>query len=285
MNHVQAPVRHPPQPPPSFAALADPTSVVQTSDELCKKSRQVVDKLVTTVTAANATFDNVLRPLLQHENAMQLTSNLITMISLVAPDAALRNAAAEASDKVSHCMIDCKAGNTDLFRLLDAVHQRQKDEYMLDSESRKALVEERRSYVRKGMGLVDRPLAGDAGGSRSAAPDCTTAVRDIARRLQSIQSEFMKNLDGRPHFIWLTRDELAGVSEDALSGFETGTGELDGKLGLDLNGMQARWILTVASSPAARQKIYLGTKRAVSQDTSTVSPPREPDGPLWGDPL
>lgn len=39
-----------------------------------------------------------------------------------------------------------------------------------------------------------------------------------------------------------------GVPEDALSGLETGTGELDGKLKLDLNGMQARWVLTVTNS-------------------------------------
>lgn len=270
MNHAQASVRRPPQPPLNFAALADPTSVLQTSNELCENLQQVVDKLVSTVTPANATFDNVLRQLLQHENEMQLTSNLVTMIALVAPDAALRNAAAEASDKISHCMIDCKASNTDLFRLLDAVYQRQKDDHTLDSESRKALVEERRSYVRKGMGLAGEDAGAGAGAVGGAGSGCTT-IGDIARRLQSIQSEFIKNLDEKPHCIWLTRAELVGIPEDALSGLETGTGELDGKLRLDLNGMQARWMLTVANSPATRQKIYLETRRVVSQDCSVVS--------------
>ena len=230
-----------------------------------------MDKLVSTVTPANATFDNVVQQLLQHENEMQLTSNLITMIALVAPDTALRNAAAEASDKISHCMIDCKASKMDLFRLLDAVYQRQKDDHTLDSESRKALVEERQSYVRNGLSLADSPLVEDASSSAGASSG-STKFGYIARRLQHIQSEFVKNLDEKPHCIWLTRAELAGVQEDALSGLETGTGNLDGKLKVDLNSMQARWMLTVASSPATRQNIYLETRRVVSQDGSTLSP-------------
>lgn len=270
MNHAQESDRHPPQPPLNFTSLADPTSVLQAGNKLCENLQQLVNKLVSTVTPENATFDNVVRQLLQHENEMQLSSNLITMIALVAPDTALRNAAAEASDKILHCMIDCKAGNIDLFRLLDAVYQRQKDDHTLDSESRKALVEERRSYLRKGLGLAGAPRAEDTGGNGGASSSSTT-FGDIARRLQSIQSEFLKNLDEKPHFIWLTRDELAGVEEDALSGLETGTGELDGKLWLDLNGMQARWMLTIASSPATRQNIYLETRRVVSWDGSIHS--------------
>lgn len=220
-------------------------------------------KLVSTVTPAKATFDNAVRELLQHENEMQLISNLIAMIALIAPDTALRNAASEASDKISQYTIDCRASNMDLFRLLDAVYQRQKDDHTLDSESRKALVEERQSHTRRGMSLADVPPAGDATGSGLAGSSMTFG--DIARRLQSIQSEFVENLDEKPHCIWLTRAELAGVREDEIAGLENGTGELDGKLRLDLNSMQARWMLSVVSSPATRQNIYMETRRMVSQ--------------------
>ncbi|ELR08043.1 hypothetical protein VC83_02621 [Pseudogymnoascus destructans] len=110
MNNAQASARRPPQPPLNFAALADPTSVLQASNKLCENLQQFGDNLVSTVTPEKATFDNVL----QHENEMQLTSNLITVIALVAPDTALRNSAAEASDKISHCVMDCKESNIDL---------------------------------------------------------------------------------------------------------------------------------------------------------------------------
>ena len=271
MNHTQASISRQPQPPLNFALLADPTSVLQASNKLCENLQQFIANLVSTTTPAKATFENVVLQILRHENEMQLTSNLITMLSLVAPDTALRNTAAEASDKISHCVMDCKESNVKLFRLIDAVYQRQKDDQTLDSESRKALVEERRSYIRKGLGLLDAPLpddvplAEDANGSgKPSSPRAT--FRYNTRRLQTIQSEFLKNLDEKPHCIWLTRAELAGVPEDTLSGLETGTGEFDGKLKVDLNGMQARWMLTVVSSPATRQRIYLEGRRIVSRD-------------------
>lgn len=270
MDHAQASAGYPPQSPPIFDALVDPSSVLYKSNKLYENLQKFVDKLVSTVTPANATFNNVLRQLLQHENEMQLTSNLITIISLVAPDTALRNAAAEASDKISHCVIDCKTSNMDLFRLIDAVYQRQKDDQTLDPESRKALVEERRSYVRKGIGLPDAPRTQNS--SENIGSDSSSmTLRYIERRLQSIRSEFIKNLDEKSYDIWLTRAELVGVPEDALARLETGTGELEGKLRLGLNGMEARWMLTVASSPATRQHIYLETKRVVSYDNSAMS--------------
>lgn len=270
MNYTQPSGKHLPQPPLNFATLAEPLSVLQTSNKLCENLQQSLGKLVSTVTPAKATFDNVVRELLQHENEMQFTSNFIAMIALVAPDTALRNAASEASDKISQYTIDCKASNMDLFRLLDTVYQRQKDDHTLDSESRKALAEERQSYTRRGMSVADIPLAGDTTGS--GLDGSSTTFGGIARRLQSIQSEFVENLDERPHCIWLTRAELAGVWEDEISGLENGTGELDGKLRLDLNSMQARWMLSVVSSPATRQNIYLETRRMVSQDGSFIFP-------------
>lgn len=93
MDHAQESSRRPPQPPPDFAAVAEPTSILQTSNKLCENFQQVVNKLVRTVTPENATFNNVVRQLLQHENEMQLTSNLITMIAIVSPDKTLRNSA------------------------------------------------------------------------------------------------------------------------------------------------------------------------------------------------
>lgn len=239
----------PPQPPVAFAANAE--WIAQASNELCQKHRQVVDRLVATVRPENATFNNVLAVLLQHENEMQLTSNLISVYALVATDASLRAAATEAGNRISHCLIGCKE-DTSLFRLVDAVYQQQENDDIIDVESRKALVEERRSYVRKGMTL-----------SLADANEARRAVADIARRLKSINSEFMRNLDGKEHYIWLTRHELAGVPNDALSRLETGTGETGGKLRLDLNGPQARWMLTLVSSPETRQRIYLETRRVV----------------------
>jgi len=53
---------------------------------------------------------------------------------------------------------------------------------------------------------------------RNAAAEVS---ENIARRLQSIQSKRIKNLDKKPHCIWLTRAELASVPDDTLSGLDT----------------------------------------------------------------
>ena len=238
--------RFPPQPPIKFAA--DAISIARAGSELCDNLRKKIDYLISTFTLTNATFDNVLKVLLQQENEMQLTANLITMYSLVSPDASLRVAASKSSGKIMHAEIDRKA-NRELFRLVDAVYRRQNGDGSLDSESRKALIEERRNYIRKGMAL---PLV-DSDGS--------LAVN--ARRLESIVTQYMKNLDGRDHSLWLTRQELAGVPEDALSGLQVGTGDLAGKLRLDLNGSEARWFPTMASSSVTREKLYLATRQMV----------------------
>lgn len=239
----------PPQARLRFSADIESISLV--GRELCDSLRHVVDELVSTILPTNATFENVLAVILHHENEFQLTSNLIGLYSLVAADPELRKAAAQASEKFSHSLIDCKT-DANLFHLVDMVYQRHSIDNTLDVESHKALVEERRSYMRRGIGLFSADAIGTG-----------RAVGDIARTLKSIQSEFVKNLDEKQHSIWLTRHELAGIPDDALAGLEAGTGELDGKLRLYLNALQTRWMLSLASSPATREKIYLGTRTVV----------------------
>ncbi|KAB5540212.1 hypothetical protein GE09DRAFT_1205660 [Coniochaeta sp. 2T2.1] len=246
-----------PQPPIIFQK--DAQSVSNAGSELCDNLRQHVADLVSTVSPADATFDNVLVKLLQHENEMQLTSNLVTLYSLVGTDGSQRSAA-ETSQKISHTQMDCKE-NADLFRLVNAVYERQKDDPTLDVESRKALTEERRSYVRKGMDLA----------ASNDDNEACHKVRDIARQLCRISSEFMRNLDEKEHSIWLTRQDLAGVPDDALSGLEIGTEEMDGKFRLDLNGPEVRWFITMASCPTTREMMYLGTRRVAKENAPLFS--------------
>lgn len=183
-------------------------SLEQASDGLCSDIQQTVDQLISTTTQADARYENVLGVVLQLENQVQMVSNLISMYSLAATDSAVRSAAFEASNKISQCLIDCKA-NKKLFHLIAAVYRQHEKYESLDSESFKALVEERRNYVRQGMSL-HLSDAGEAG----------CKVSDIAKRLNVIGAEFMKNLDEDRHIIWLTRHELSGISDDARLALE-----------------------------------------------------------------
>ncbi|KAL2138117.1 hypothetical protein VTI28DRAFT_7463 [Corynascus sepedonium] len=173
---------------PPTILKGDAQSLSDAGNELCNNLRQHVADLVSTVSPADATFDNVIVKLLQHENEMQLTSNLVTLYSLIGNDGPLRSTAGDTLRKISYAQRDCKA-NPALFRLVDAVYERQKDDPTLDAESRKALIEERRSYFRQGMGLAASNDDGDA----------CQKVRDIARQLVYISSEFMRNLNEKEH--------------------------------------------------------------------------------------
>ncbi|KAH8906666.1 thimet oligopeptidase [Coniochaeta sp. PMI_546] len=230
------------QPPIKFAADAE--SIARAGSELCVDLHNSVNYLVSMVTPADATFDKVLRVLLEHENEMQLKANVIKMYSLVSPNASLRSAAAEWSEKIMHAEIDRKA-NTELFRLVDA-----KYDSSLDAENRKALVEEQQDYLRKGMGLR---LVNAHGPRRT--------LLNKARRIEIIGSQFLKNLDGQEHSLWLTREELAGVPDNELSGLEVGIGNVAGKLRLNLNGPEARSFLTMAHSSVTRDRLYLEARQ------------------------
>ncbi|KAB5523997.1 hypothetical protein GE09DRAFT_1043450 [Coniochaeta sp. 2T2.1] len=145
-----------------------------------------------------------------------------------------------------------------MFQLVDAVYQQQRTDARLDQESRKALIEERRNYLRSGIGRLSTP------GTES--DEGTHSVTRLTQRLKSIEAEFLRNLDEKENCIWLSRAELAGIPDDTIASMEVGTGELDGKLKLNLNGMQARWTLTVASLPATREKIYLGVTSGAEEN-------------------
>lgn len=244
----------PSQPPLRFGMGA--TWLEQAGEGLCCNIQRTVDQLTSTTTQADATFENVLGVVLQLENEVQMVSNLISIYSLTATDSAVRSAAVEASTRISQRLIECKA-NKDLFRLIDTVYRQQTDHRSVDSESFKALIEERRDCVRKGMSL-----------QLSDAVDDELTVSDIAKRLKVIEAEFVKNLDRDRQIIWLTRNELSRIPEDVLSALETGRGNFKGSFGLELDSMQARQILSIAKLQTTRRRTYLESKRLVSTISS-----------------
>ena len=138
----------PPQAPLIFSATTE--SILEDNKRICDNTKAVLDKLVTTITPKEASFEHVLRPIAQDENERQLVSGVLGLYLKVSPDPAIREAAAKAEKERSHFLIDC-AAREDVFRLVDSAFQ--KNEAAVDPESRKFLVEERRNYVRNGLSL------------------------------------------------------------------------------------------------------------------------------------
>jgi metallopeptidase MepB len=102
----------------------------------------------------------------------------------------------------------------DLFKLVDAV-VKSGEGAKLDPESAKLLEREHKDYIRNGLSLP-------AGPKRDR-------FKEIKKRLSQISIEFQKNLNEENGGLWFTRDELAGVPEDVLSGLKVGSKEKDGE--------------------------------------------------------
>ncbi|KAF2636763.1 peptidase family M3 [Massarina eburnea CBS 473.64] len=225
----------PPQAPVIFTATVQ--SIHQDNKIICDNTRALLNSLTKNVTPEEATFNNVLRPLANDENQRQLVSNMLSLHLKVSTDPALREASAEAEKERSHFMIDCTA-REDIFRLIESVYQKNQD---LDTESIKLLREERRRYIRNGLGLPSETER--------------RRLKDIRKRLGTISSKFIQNLDDVQHEIWLSPEELAGVPDAVVDRLGRGVGCFEGKVKITSKESDIGPLMQFVLSPEVRRRI------------------------------
>lgn len=83
-----------PPTPPLFATVSTP--IIDDAKRLIKSSREAQDQVAASVHPEEATFINVLLPLVQAENALHLQSHILSFYQHVSSDEKLRDASAEA---------------------------------------------------------------------------------------------------------------------------------------------------------------------------------------------
>ncbi|CAL3969889.1 unnamed protein product [Diplocarpon coronariae] len=143
--------RSPPQAPPLFTATA--SSLVADAKELCDKTRDLLDRLVATVEPEDATFENVVLPMAQSEDVLALKARIIGFYQATSTDAALRDASSKAEEIMDDFGIEASM-REDVFRLVDAAWEKAKKQADgLDGESLRFLENERKSYIRNGLGI------------------------------------------------------------------------------------------------------------------------------------
>ncbi|EKD15436.1 peptidase family M3 [Drepanopeziza brunnea f. sp. 'multigermtubi' MB_m1] len=235
--------RTPPQPPPLFTATA--SSLVDDAKRLCDKTRKLLDDIVEKVTPETANFENTMLRIAQEEDIFALESRILAFYQATSTDAALRDASSKAEEIMDDFSIEAGM-REDVFKLIDAAWEKAKKDGEasgLDGESLKLLENERRSYVQNGLGI-------ESGVKRDR-------FKEIKKRLSMIAIEFQKNLNEENGGIWFTREELEGVPEDVLVGFEKGTGENEGKLRFTFKYPDLFPTLKFALDAKTRQKIFI----------------------------
>ncbi|KAL1857645.1 hypothetical protein VTK73DRAFT_7985 [Phialemonium thermophilum] len=264
--------QNPPQPPPLFTGTKE--SIVADAKALCDRTRSLLDGLVADISpsdAARTTFDAVLRPQAEDENAAALSARILGFYQYVSGDAGLRDASTEADKILDQFAIETGM-REDVFRLVDAVYrtsglkdarERQGRDGLVDdalarslgfedAESARLLEKEHKTYIRNGLGLP-------AGPKRDR-------FKAIKQRLSDIQIEFQKNLNEENGGIWFTPDELDGVPQDVLDGLEKGTGENEGKLKLSFKYPDLFPTLKFAKNPETRRKVFVHNENKCNQN-------------------
>jgi metallopeptidase MepB len=218
---------------------------VKDAQELCDRTRALLDKISQDVTPERATFASVVLPMAEDENAAALEGRIIGFYQAVSTNQELRDASSKAEEIMDEFNIEASM-REDIFKLVDAAYQKGED---LDPESRRLLEKERKSYIRNGLDI-------------SAGPK-RDRFKDIKKRLSMIQIEFQKNLNEESGGIWFTPEELAGVPEDVVSGLEKGSGNNEGKVKLSFKYPDLFPSLKFATNPETRKKVFIANENKV----------------------
>nr|POE82460.1 saccharolysin [Quercus suber] len=209
--------RKPPQAPPLFTHT--PEMLLKDAQQLINRDKTLTDEIVRQVLPEDATFKNVVLPIAREENEQALSSHILGFYQAISTNAKLRDASTEAETKLEEHNIESSM-REDIFNLVDAVYQKQKDDPKLDPESRRLLDKYRKGYISMGLNIP-------AGPKRDR-------FKEIQKRLSELTITFSKNLNEEKGGLWFTPEELEGVPSDVLEGLKSGESgsENEGKLWL-----------------------------------------------------
>lgn len=223
------------------------------TERLLADNKAIQDRIVKEIQPGQATFKNVLLPFAQDDNKMSLETHIIGFYQAVSTDAALRDASTEAEKKMDDFGIESSM-REDIFKLVDEVFKKQKDDQSLDDESRRLLEKDRKGYIRMGLGIPSGPER--------------DRFKAIKKRLSELSIMFQKNLNEESGGIWLTREELAGVPEDVLSGLQQGKEgtEHEGKLWLTFKYPDLFPTQRYCKNAETRHKVFIANENKCNEN-------------------
>jgi metallopeptidase MepB len=245
--------KKPPQAPPLFTH--SPESLITNTQGMIARSKALADRIVKEIKPEQADFNNVLLPYIQDDNHMSLESHIIGFYQAVSTEARLRDASTEAERQMDDYSIEASM-REDVFKLVEAVYKKQKDDPNLDTESRRLLEKDYKGYVRMGLGIP-------AGEKRDR-------FKAIKKRLSELSIVFQKNLNEEKGGLWFTPKELEGVPEDVVSGLtkgEAGT-ENEGKLWLTFKYPDLFPTLKYCKNTETRKKVFIANENKCNDNVA-----------------
>ncbi|KAK4442706.1 hypothetical protein QBC34DRAFT_338256 [Podospora aff. communis PSN243] len=242
----------PSQPPTVFDAT--PKSLVDEAQHLIAQTKATWDAIAANIGVEEATFANVILPIVHHENARLFRARILRFYASTSPSKELR----DASNTATKLFNDAEAElycRPDIFLLVDAVtSQIIQHGTSLDDESKHYLCKLRRKMHMNGCGIKE--------------PDVKSAFERENKRIKELVRQCLSNLDEDLSGLWLDATELAGVPDNVLATLKKGeVGSLyDGKLWVKTKVPHPFKIITSATSPATRKKVYYAMKNRLPQN-------------------
>ncbi|KAK3116801.1 metalloendopeptidase [Teratosphaeriaceae sp. CCFEE 6253] len=245
--------KKPPQAPPLFTHTPD--SLLSDTERILGRSKALQDQIVKDVAPEKAAFKSVMLPFAQDDNAMSLETHIIGFYQAVSTDVKLRDASTEAEKKMDDFSIEASM-REDIFKLVDGVFQRQKDDQSLDSESRRLLEKDHKGYVRMGLGIP-------AGPKRDR-------FKEIKKRLSELSITFQKNLNEESGGLWFKPEELEGVPADVTNDFKKGEAgtEYEGKLWLTFKYPDLFPVQKYCRNADTRYTVFMANENKCNQNTA-----------------
>lgn len=199
---------------PIINQITDAQSVValfpQTPDDIHKRvdqymahAKKDLDALIA-LPHEQRTFANTAQALdtISGLSNMALTSNMIHMLKEVHPDAAMREAAEAAIQKIQAFWIDEVSNNKPLYHAFKAYVEGNAHNEQLTPAQTYYLQESMKGFHRAGLDLPDDELA---------------QLSALKKELAQICMQFSTNIAQDDSFITATKDELDGLEDDFLS--------------------------------------------------------------------
>lgn len=225
-------------------------------------ARNAIRELILkTVTPTTATFNNVMLPLAQVDNAFQGEIGMIYMLQYGSPSLATQAAFNEAR-KLYLEAVALWTGDVSFFRLLQAASVKP-DFHTLDMESQHLLEKKLLQYKNAGLSILE-----DVELER---------YRRLKSEIADLEMQFQQNISRETGGMWFSTEELDGVPENELAKWkDEGPDEeelVDGhqkrKFVPFANGGTLA-VLTHAKSPETRKRMFLADNLKLKDNESLL---------------
>jgi len=270
---LASPRRSPPQGPPSFDNLT-PESLLAAVEITLAQSSALREKLVETLEPATATFENLIRPLINDHNTAGCVTGPLILLERVASNANLREAAREAHKRTD-------TANTrnllrpDIAELVNAVYYyhlnkarmidggRGEEAPILNDEDQYLLNRLHMQFTISGANIKDE----------AKRARISVAKSEVDELIAAAQQDFTESSDRDG--LWLTRSDLEGMPENWLSNLKN-----ESNLKPNQAATPQYWvtfeeshylpILRYATRESTRRQVYLAKTRRFPQNVGRL---------------